>query len=65
MKYDIFISYRREGGFETAKMVQEKLKGLVFRVFHHFELSRSDKFNLQLNQELFIAITLYLNKSFR
>jgi hypothetical protein len=37
LQYDIFISYRREGGFETAKMIQEKLKSLVYRVFLDFE----------------------------
>ncbi len=46
--YDIFISYRREGGFETAKMVQEKLKGLGYRVFLDFEDLRTGKFNEQL-----------------
>jgi len=47
-QYDIFISYRREGGFESAKMVQEKLKGLGYRVFLDFEDLRTGKFNEQL-----------------
>jgi hypothetical protein len=47
-KYDIFLSYRREGGFETAKMVQEKLKSLGYKVFLDFEDLRTGKFNEQL-----------------
>jgi len=47
-KYDIFISYRRDGGFETAKMVQEKLKSLGYKVFLDYEELRSGKFNTQL-----------------
>jgi hypothetical protein len=46
--YDIFLSYRREGGFETAKMVQEKLKSLGYRVFLDFEDLRTGKFNEKL-----------------
>jgi hypothetical protein len=46
--YDIFISYRREGGFETAKMVQEKLKSMGYRVFLDFEDLRTGKFNEKL-----------------
>ncbi len=46
--YDIFISYRREGGFETARIVQEKLKSLGYRVFLDFEDLRTGKFNEQL-----------------
>lgn len=46
--YDIFISYRREGGFETAKMIQEKLKGYGYRIFLDYEEMRSGKFNMQL-----------------
>lgn len=46
--YDIFISYRREGGFETAKMVQEKLKSLGYKVFLDYDALRSGKFNEQL-----------------
>jgi hypothetical protein len=48
MKYDIFISYRREGGFEAAKMIQEKLKSLGYRVFLDFEDLRTGKFNEKL-----------------
>jgi hypothetical protein len=51
-KHDIFISYRREGGFETAKMLQEKLKSLGYRVFLDFEELRSGKFNLQLYSKI-------------
>ncbi|MEI6681009.1 MAG: TIR domain-containing protein [Bacteroidota bacterium] len=47
-QYDIFISYRHDGGFETAKMVQEKLKSLGYRVFLDFEELRTGKFNEKL-----------------
>jgi len=47
-QYDIFISYRREGGFEAAKFVKEKLTSLGYRVFLDFEDLRTGKFNEKL-----------------
>lgn len=32
-EYDIFISYRREGGFETAQMISQHLKYKGYNVF--------------------------------
>lgn len=50
--HNIFISYRRDGGFETAKMIQEKLKSKNYSVFLDYEELRSGKFNEQLYQKI-------------
>jgi hypothetical protein len=47
-KYDIFISYRREGSFETAKLLAERLKAEGYHVFFDIESLKSGKFNTQL-----------------
>ncbi len=47
-KYDVFISYRREGGYETALPIVEKLKAAGYRVFFDLESLNSGKFNEQL-----------------
>ena len=31
MIYDIFISYRRNGGYETANLIAEKLRNAGYR----------------------------------
>lgn len=46
--YDIFISYRRAGGFESANLIAEKLRGMGYSVFFDVESLRSGKFNEQL-----------------
>lgn len=46
--YDIFISYRRVGGFESANLIAEKLRGMGYSVFFDVESLRSGKFNEQL-----------------
>jgi TolA-binding protein len=46
--YDIFISYRRDGGFETASLVAEKLRNAGYSVFFDLESLRAGKFNEQL-----------------
>lgn len=46
--YDIFVSYRRSGGFESANLVAEKLRGMGYSVFFDVESLRSGKFNEQL-----------------
>jgi len=46
--YDIFISYRREGGFETASLIAEKLRNAGYSVFFDLESLRAGKFNEQL-----------------
>ena len=47
-KYDIFISYRRDGGFELAKLIYEMLTGKGYRVFMDVEVLREGKFNQKL-----------------
>lgn len=47
-KYDVFISYRREGGYETALPIVEKLRSAGYRVFFDLESMNSGKFNEQL-----------------
>ena len=48
MNYSVFISYRREGGFETASLIAEKLRNAGYSVFLDVESLRSGKFNEQL-----------------
>ncbi len=48
MNYDIFISYRREGGYETAHSISLYLKGKGYRVFFDIENLRGGNFNTQL-----------------
>ena len=44
-KYQIFISYRREGGAELAGRITDQLKSLGYKVFFDVETMRSGKFN--------------------
>ena len=46
--YDIFISYRSEGGFETANLIYDRLSKAGYKVFMDCENLRSGKFNEQL-----------------
>lgn len=45
VKYDIFISYRREGGEAMACLLCDKLRQREFKVFYDVESLRSGKFN--------------------
>lgn len=47
-RYDIFISYRRDGGYETAQLLYDSLKQLGYRVSFDMETLRGGKFNEQL-----------------
>ena len=47
-KYDIFISYRRDGGEYTAKILRDRLEELGYRVFFDVESLRSGDFNTKL-----------------
>ena len=47
-KYDIFLSYRREGGSETAKMLRDSLTERGYRVFLDVESLKSGPFNTKL-----------------
>lgn len=46
--YDIFISYRRDGGAETAKHLRDILTERGYRVFFDTDSLRSGNFNLTL-----------------
>lgn len=45
MKYDVFISYRRDGGDMMAHILYERLTERGFSVFQDIEVLRSGKFN--------------------
>ncbi len=46
--YDIFLSYRRDGGEATAKILRDKLTEAGYRVFLDVESLRSGDFNTEL-----------------
>lgn len=48
MKYDIFISYRRDGGDTLAQLIYDRLTDRGYRVFLDIESLRSGKFNEKL-----------------
>lgn len=48
MKYNVFISYRRDGGEYTAKVLRDKLGELGYNVFFDVEALRSGDFNTKL-----------------
>ncbi|MCR5094509.1 MAG: TIR domain-containing protein [Lachnospiraceae bacterium] len=47
-KYDIFISYRRQGGDNAAKSIRDALDHRGYRVFFDVESLRSGNFNTKL-----------------
>ena len=47
-KYDVFISYRRDGGAETAKLLRDSLTEKGYNVFLDVETLRSGPFNTEL-----------------
>ena len=51
-KFDIFISYRRDGGFETANLIHDRLTRAGYNVFMDIENLRSGKFNEQLYTQI-------------
>lgn len=51
-KYDIFISYRRDGAEALACLLSEKLRQLGFSVFYDVESLRSGKFNDKLYEAI-------------
>lgn len=48
MAYDIFISYRRDGGEYTAKLLRDRLQEEGYRVFFDVESLRAGDFNTKL-----------------
>lgn len=51
-KYDIFISYRRDGGYETANLIAKKLRRRGYRVFIDIDSLRMGKFDEQLQERI-------------
>lgn len=47
-KYDIFLSYRRDGGQETARIIRDSLVDRGYKVFFDVEALRSGAFNTKL-----------------
>ena len=47
-KYDVFISYRRQGGEQTAKIICDRLMDSGYHVFYDVEALRSGAFNTKL-----------------
>lgn len=52
MKYDVFISYRRDGGDSFAMILKNELKDRGLSVFHDVESLRAGDFNKQLYHEI-------------
>lgn len=52
MKYDVFISYRREGGYDTAKHLNDLLVRDGYRVSFDIDTLRSGDFDVQLYQRI-------------
>lgn len=48
MKYDVFISYRRDGGDTLAQLIYDRLVHRGYKVFLDIESLRSGKFNEKL-----------------
>ena len=46
--YDLFLSYRRDGGFATARLLYEYLKNMGLNPFFDLEELRSGQFNTKL-----------------
>lgn len=45
MKYEIFVSYRRTGGREFARLIQQTLQKYGYRVFFDYDSLQDDVFN--------------------
>ena len=52
MKYDIFISYRRDGGYDTAKHLYDLLKNDGYSVSFDIDTLRSGDFDVQLYKRI-------------
>ena len=62
-KFDVFISYRRAGGANFARMMQQSLKARGYDVFLDFDSLRDGKFDENIyaaidNCKVFILIPL-------
>lgn len=55
MSYDVFISYRRDGGDSFAMILKNELKERGLKVFHDVESLRAGEFNKQLYREMDVS----------
>ena len=51
-RYDIFISYRREGGEDFAKHLHDILVGKGYSVFFDTDTLKSGDFNVELLEKI-------------
>lgn len=51
-RYQVFISYRRDGGEDLAGRISDKLTGLGYQVFYDVESMRSGTFNTQIYEAI-------------
>lgn len=52
MKYDVFISYRRDGGWQLASLINTRLSDKGYKVFFDLECMKVGKFNEQLYEKI-------------
>lgn len=52
MKYDVFISYRRDGGYDTAKHLNDLLVKDGYSVSFDIDTLRSGDFDIQLLERI-------------
>ena len=57
-KYEIFLSYRRDGGMDTATLLSQTLKNKGYRVFLDVESLRSGAFNTKLYESVWRHTTV-------
>ncbi|NVN96602.1 MAG: SUMF1/EgtB/PvdO family nonheme iron enzyme [Bacteroidetes bacterium] len=64
MKYDIFISYRREGGYETAKHIFDLLDRDNYKVSFDIDTLRNGDFDIELFKRIdeCVDFIIILNK---
>ncbi len=64
MKYDIFISYRRDGGEDKARLVNKKLKEMGYKVFFDHDAALRGQFETIIKSAIEISkvVVLVLSK---
>ena len=64
MKYDIFISYRRDGGEDKARLVNKKLKEMGYKVFFDHDTALRGQFETIIKSAIEVSkvVVLVLSK---
>ncbi len=57
-EYDVFISYRRDGGDALSRLLYNELTRDGYRVFYDVETMRSGKFNEQILESIAASMTV-------